>query len=109
MTQWIKSDTKEIIDTALGQGISVAGTYYLNRARMDHHRPFAFAAKVLAAGHTATVQLFAEVAGAKTNLDAALVPTNGSPAAAANEYSLTGERGIVVSGITGTVYPEAVQ
>ena len=108
MTQWIKSDGT-IIDTALGQGITEAGTYYLNKAKMDLHRPFAFGASVRTAGHTATVQLFAEVSGVKTNLDSALVPTYGSPAAGANEYSLTGDRGIVVSGITGTVYPEAVQ
>jgi hypothetical protein len=109
MSQWIPAAGGPIIDTALGQGITEAGTYYLNKAKMDLHRPFAFGASVRTAGHTATVQLFAEVTGVKTNLGSALVPTNGSPASGANEYSLTADRGIVVSGITGTVYPEAVQ
>lgn len=108
MTQWIKSDDGTIIDTSTA-GITVAGTYYLNKAKLDLHRPFAFGASVRTADHTATVQLFAEVSGVKTNLGSALVPTYGSPAAGANEYSLTGDRGIVVSGITGTIYPEAVQ
>ena len=108
MTQWV-STTGQIIDTAAGQGITVAGTYMLNRARMDLHRPFVFGAKVLTAGHTATVQLVSDVLGVQTNLGTALVPTFGSPAADTEETSLTGERGIVVSGITGTVYPEALQ
>ena len=108
MTQWIKSDDGTIIDTSTA-GITVAGTYYLNKARMDLNRPFVFGASVRTAGHTATVQLFAEVAGVATNLGSALVPTFGSPAADTDETSLTGRRGIVVSGLTGTVYPEAEQ
>lgn len=108
MTKWIKSDTKQVIDTNVA-GITVDGTYYLLRNEMERTRPFVFGAKVMEAGHTATVQLFADVLGVVTNLGSALVPTNGSPAAGTNEYTLTGERGIVVSGVTGTVYPEAIQ
>lgn len=52
MTQWIKSDDGTIIDTPTA-GITVTGTYYLNKARMDLNRPFVFGASVRTAGHTA--------------------------------------------------------
>lgn len=109
MTQWIKSDTKQIIDTAMGQGITVAGTYYLNRANMNHQTTFAFGAKTLVVTHTATLQLFAEVAGAKLNLGSPITPVFGTPVVVDEEYSCVGERGIIVTDVTGTVYPEAVQ
>lgn len=109
MSKWMKSDTKAVIDTNAGQGITANGTYYLVRSDMDTKRPFLFGARVASAGHTATVQMFAEVAGAKTDIGTALVPTNGSPAMSANEITLTGERGIVVTGIIGTVFVEAAQ
>ena len=109
MTQWIKSDTGDIIDTAQGQGITVAGTYYLNRARLDLMRPFAFSASTKTATHTATLQLFAAGSGATLNLGSPIVPVFGTPVLAADEYTLTGDRGIVVSSLTGTVYPEAIQ
>lgn len=108
MTQWIKTDGS-IVDTAKGEGITAAGTYLLNRATMDRNRPFVFGAVAKTAGHTASVQLFADVVGVRTNLGSALVPTFGFPAAGADEYTLTGERGIVVSAISGAVFPEALQ
>lgn len=109
MTQWIKPDTGEIIDTAMGQGITIAGTYYLNRARLDPMRPFAFSASTKATTHTATIQLFAAGSGATLNLGSPIVPVFGTPVLAADEYTLTGDRGIVVSGLTGEVFPEANQ
>lgn len=108
MSKWI-SASGTIIDTSKGQGITAAGTYSLLRTEMDRSRPFIFAAKVKEAGHTATLQLVSDVLGVQTNLGSPLVPTFGSPAADTEETSLTGERAIVVSGITGAVYPEAVQ
>lgn len=109
-TKWIDS-TGAKIDTR-SAGITANGTYYLDKLgsdNLDPTRPFIFGARVASAGHTATIQLFAEVAGAKMNLGSALVPTNGSPVIAPDEYTLTGKRGIVVTGITGTVYPEVGQ
>lgn len=107
MTQWI-GPSGEMIDTATA-GITQNGTYYLNKARLDQRLLFIFGVRVGAAGNTATVQLFGEVAGVKTNIDSALVPTFATPVSGANEYSLTGQRGIVVTGITGTIYPEVSQ
>lgn len=107
-TKWLNPATGAIIDTNVA-GITAEGTYYLLRNALDAKRPFIFGAKVKAAGHTATVQLFAEVASAKTNLGGPLTPSNGSPVMGADEYTLTGERGIIVTGLTGTVYPEVGQ
>lgn len=108
MAKWIKSGTSTVLDTATA-GITSHGTYYLLKNEMDCRRPALFGARVAVAGHTATVQLFAEVATAKTNIGAALVPTNGNPTMLTDEITLTGTRGIVVSGLTGTVYPEVDQ
>lgn len=107
MTQWI-GPSGEIIDTA-SVGITQSGTYYLNKVHLDARLPFIFGVRVAAAGNTATVQLFSEVAGVKTDIDTALVPTFAVPVAGANEYTLTGGRGIVVTGISGTIYPEVAQ
>lgn len=106
-TTWVTAAGVEI-DTR-SAGITANGTYYLKRDNLDLKRPFIFGARVGTAGHTATIQLFAEVAGAKMNLGPALVPVNGTPAVAPDEYTLTGNRGIVVTGITGTIYPEVDQ
>lgn len=108
MSQWITA-SGQIIDTAAGQGITENGTYTLNRARMDRGLPFVFGVRVGVAGHTGTVQLFSNILGVKSNLGTALVPANGAPAVGTEEYTLTGERGITVTGITGIIYPEAIQ
>ena len=108
MTLWLKAGTTTPIDTN-SAGITENGTYYLLRNRLDIRCPAIFGARVDSAGHTATVQLFAEVATAKRNIGSAITPTNGSPALLPDEITLTGERGIVVTGINGTVYPEVSQ
>lgn len=108
MSKWIKQGTSTIIDTS-ASGITEAGTYFLLRNDMERQRNFVFGAHVKSAGHTASVQLFADVLGVRTNLGDPLVPTFGFPAAGSDEYTLTGERGIVVSALTGAVYPEALQ
>lgn len=108
MSKWVKQGTATIIDTDVS-GITEAGTYYLLRNGMERQRNFVFGAKTKVAGHTASVQLFADVLGVRTNLGDPLVPTFGFPAAGSDEYTLTGERGIVVSALTGAVYPEALQ
>ena len=108
MSKWIKSDTHQIVDTNVS-GITEAGTYFLLRNDMERQRNFVFGAKTKVAGYTASVQLFADVVGVRTNLGDPLVPTFGFPAAGTDEYTLTGERGIVVSSLTGAVYPEAIQ
>ena len=109
MAIWIKSDTKQQIDVSQGQGITENGTYFLLRSRYSTRSPALFGARVKAPGHTAAVQLFAECAGASLTIGAPLVPTNGSPVMLTDEITLTGNRGIVVSGITGVVYPEVTQ
>ena len=109
MSTWINSATGAQINVPAGQGISVDGTYYLARSRYNLASPALFGAQVKAAGHTATVQLFAECAGAKVNIGSPIVPTNGSPVIFPDEITLTGGRGIVVSGLTGIVYPEVTQ
>ena len=109
MSKWIPAAGGDIIDTGAGQGVSADGIYKLLRGEMDLDRPFVFAAQTKVATHTATVQLRANVLGVVTNLGTALVPVFGTPTAGADEYTLTGEREIVVSGLVGTVYPEAIQ
>lgn len=108
MAKWLKSGTDTIVDTAVS-GITVEGDYYLLANLMDQSRTFAFGASTRTATHTATVQLWVEVSGVRTNLDSALVPVFGTPAASAKEYTCTGWQGITVSGLTGAVYPEALQ
>ena len=109
MARWINADTGALTDTATGAGITVAGTYYLDKGNMILGRPFALGAQTKTATHTATIQLFAEIAGAKTSIDSALTPVSGTPVAWPNEYTLTAKMGITVSGLTGTVYPEVSQ
>ena len=109
MSTWINSATGAQINVPAGQGIEADGTYYLARNRYNPAASALFGAQVKAAGHTATVQLFAECAGAKVNIGSPIVPTNGSPAMFPDEITLTGGRGIVVTGLTGIVYPEVTQ
>lgn len=108
MTQWI-SDSGQVFDTQSGTGIFENGTYILNRARYDKTRPFVFGAMVKETGHTGTVQLFADVLGVRTLIGDPLTPTFGNPKADPYETSLTGERGILVTGIVGTIFPEVQQ
>lgn len=108
MTKWIHSTNGTIVDTTV-DGIRVAGTYYLLRNTMDPRRNFLFGAEVKEAGHTASVQLFAEIVGVKMPIGDALVPTFGVPAALTDELTMTGERGIIVTALTGSVFPEVAQ
>jgi hypothetical protein len=109
LTNGVIANGTPIIDS-LTTGIAVAGDYVLIKTDLDPSRLFLFGAKVAAAGHTATVQLFGSAAGAKTNVASAVVtPTNNSPAMAPDEYTLTGLKGFTVSGLTGSVYIEVVQ
>lgn len=82
--------------------VRLNGTYRFGGAELDRHRDFCLGASKTGAGAGATVQLFAEVAGVKTNLDTALSITNASPKSWPNEYTLVGTRGIVVSGLNET-------
>jgi len=112
MSKWIKYDGGTV-DTGIPsnavESISENGTYYLYDGDMDKSRPFVFGASTKTATHTATIQLFAEVAGARLNLGDPITTTFGSPVIVDEEYTLTGRRGIIVSGLTGIVFPEADQ
>lgn len=112
MSKWIKYNGGTV-DTGIPstgiEGISEEGVFYLYDGDMDKSRPFAFGASTKVATHTATIQLFAEVAGARLNLGDPITPAFGTPVAVDEEFTLTGRRGIVVSWLTGIVYPEADQ
>ena len=79
--------------------ITANGTYYFERLGLDVTRTFTFGAFKTGAGAGATVQLFREVAGVKDNLDGPLTVTNASPKSWPNEYTLSGKRGVVVTGL----------
>lgn len=96
--------------------ISANGTYYLTPAnlqsldmRLDTSKPFTMGAAGAASGNTATVQLVGEISGAVTNLDSAMTPTFATPVAWPGEYTLTGRRAVVVSGIVGSIILEVSQ
>lgn len=108
MSKWINAATGQVTDTNVA-GITANGTYFLLRNSMNPMLPFVFGATVKEAGHTASVHLYADVVGVRYSLGDAIVPTFGSPVALENEFSLTGERVIVVTSLTGAVYPEAIQ
>jgi len=108
MSSWSTAPNDQSISNGINR-LTANGDYYLCPVGTRGGQPFAFGARVDTAGHTATVQLWAEVAGKRTNLDAALVPTYGSPASGPNEYTTTGLRGATISGLTGAVILEAVQ
>lgn len=108
MAQWqqfTNGNPGPLVDTDKGQGITANGDWFLIRGNMDKTREFTLGASTKIATHTATIQLFAIVAGAKQNLDPTLTPVLGTPVVWPNEYTLNGDRGITVSGIVGTVYP----
>jgi len=109
LTNGVIADGTPIIDS-LTTGIDVAGDYVLIKTDLDQSRPFLFGAKVAAAGHTGTVQLFGSAVGVKTNvLNAVCTPTYGSNAMAPAEYSLAGLKGFTVSALTSRVYIDVVQ
>jgi hypothetical protein len=95
-----------LVDTDLGQGITTNGTWYLLQQNLDKYRPITLSASVKVAGHTGTLQFVSQTpSGAAANLDTALIPVNGTPVVWPNEYSLEGDRALVITGINGTVYP----
>lgn len=100
-----------VLNTRLGQKIVAEGDYVLLTEPSGLHPRGAtvVGAAVDVAGHTASVQLWGGVLGARTNIGAAMVPTNGSPSMLNSEISLTGMRGITVSALTGGVLVEVSQ
>ena len=81
--------------------ITTNGDHSIMRPEMDLDRIFSLGASKTGAGAAASVQLVAEVAGVKTNLDPALSITNASPKAWPNDYTNTGRRLVTVSGLNG--------
>lgn len=83
--------------------ITANGDYTLDfLSTLPRERPFEMGASKTGAGAGATVQLWGEIAGVKTNIDSAQVITNAAPKAWPNRYSPNPRRGVTVSGLNGT-------
>lgn len=85
------------------QTFKANGDYYLAAiSTLPRERAFELGGSKTGAGTGATVQLWGEIAGVKTNIDSAQVITTASPKAWPNRYSANPRRGVTISGLNGT-------
>lgn len=82
--------------------IAANGDHYIPLELLPANRAFEIGAKKVGAGATATIQLWGEIAGVKTNLDSAVSVTNASPQVWPNNYTPNPKRGVTVSGLNET-------
>lgn len=82
--------------------ITANGDHYIPVESLPANRLFEIGGSKVGAGIGATVQLWGEIAGVKTNLDTALVVTTASAKVWPNRYSANPRRGVTVSGLNET-------
>lgn len=101
----------ELRNTRLGQKLEAEGDYVLlvEPSGLQPQGAALVGAAVDVAGHSASVQMWGGVLGARTNIGSVLTPTNGSPTMLPDEISLTGMRGVTISSLVGGVLVEVSQ
>lgn len=86
----------------LSNDIRLNGTYVLGGADLDRSGYFAISASKVGAGAGATIQPIAMGSGATKNLGDPLTVVTGTPVLFDAEFSLVGQRAIVVTGLNQT-------
>lgn len=76
------------------------GEHYLPMDLLPVSRPFEIGASMTGEGTGASVQLWGELRGVKTNLDSAQSVTPASPVVWPGSYSANPRRGVTVTGLT---------